>query len=63
MDIMVKRSGSIRDGRAVDGKLRSHLEWPYSSSQDPQKINDIVSYQESLVNTIFSLEGMYHVTS
>ena len=25
---MVKRSGSIREGRAVDGKLRSHLEWP-----------------------------------
>ena len=26
---MVKRSGSIRERRAVDGKLRSHLEWPY----------------------------------
>ena len=27
---MVKRSGSIRERRAVDGKLRSHLEWPYT---------------------------------
>ena len=25
---MVKRSGSIRKRRAVDGKLCSHLEWP-----------------------------------
>ena len=28
MDIMVKGSGSIREGRAEDGKLCSHLEWP-----------------------------------
>ena len=27
---MVKGSGSIREGRAEDGKLCSHLEWPYS---------------------------------
>ena len=31
MDIMVKGSGSIREGRAEDGKLCSHLEWPNAS--------------------------------
>ena len=27
---MIKQSGNIRERRAVDGKLRSHLEWPYT---------------------------------
>ena len=31
MDIMAKGSGSIKEGRAEDGKLCSHLEWPYKA--------------------------------
>ena len=37
MDIMVKGSGSIKEGWAEDGKLCSHLEWPYLFCQ----LNDV----------------------
>ena len=30
MDIMAKGSGSIKEEWAEDGKLCSHLEWPYA---------------------------------
>ena len=33
MDIMAKGSGSIKEGRAEDGKLCSHLEWPNKFSK------------------------------
>ena len=46
--IMAKQRGALRKGRAVDGKLNSHLQWPYNSEMLRTKVLTTSMFQHSL---------------